>query len=93
MLNKKLLPVVKQLANDSMLNNAMIVKETCRNDTGECGISLDGTRQRRDHVSHNVVSAISLDTKKCLNVEMLSDKCPKWQKKENNPKYISIEEG
>ena len=58
MLNK-LLPVVKQLANDSMLNNAMIVKETCGNDKGECGISLDGTWQRRDHVSHNgVVSAI-----------------------------------
>jgi hypothetical protein len=34
MLNKKLLPVVKQLANDSMLNNAMIVKETCGNDKG-----------------------------------------------------------
>ena len=29
----------------------------------------------------------SLDTKKCLNVEILSDKCQKWQKKENNPKY------
>jgi hypothetical protein len=35
MLNKKLLPVVKQLANDSMLNNAMIGKEACRNGKGE----------------------------------------------------------
>jgi hypothetical protein len=66
----------------------MIVKEACRNDKGECGISLYGTWQRRGHVSHNgVVYAISLDTKKCLNVEILSDKCQKWQKKENNPEY------
>ena len=89
--HKKLLPVVKQLANDSMINNAMNVKETCGNDRGECGISLDGSWQRRGHVSHNgVVTAISLHTKKCLDVEILSDKCKacqKWKKKESDPKY------
>ena len=89
--NKKLLPVVKQVANDSMMNNAMNVKDSCGNDKGECGISLDGTWQRRGHVSHNgVVTAISLDTKKVLDVEVLSDKCQacqKWQKKQNDPKY------
>ena len=41
--HKKLLPVVKQLANDSMINNAINVKEACGNDRGECGISLDGS--------------------------------------------------
>ncbi len=89
--NKKLLPVVKQLANDSMINNAMNVKEACSNDKGECGISLDGSWRRRGHVSHNgVVTAISLQTKKCLDVEILSDKCKacqKWKKKESDPKY------
>ena len=89
--NKKLLPVVKQLANDSMMNTAMNVREACANDKGECGISLDGTWQRRGHVSHNgVVTAISLQTKKCLDVEILSDKCKgcqKWNKKTNDPKY------
>ena len=89
--NKNLLPVVKQLANDSMINNAMAVKEACGNDRGECGISLDGSWQRRGHVSHNgVVTAISLQTKKCLDVEILSDKCKacqKWKKKESDPKY------
>ena len=89
--NKKLLPVVKQLATDSMVNNAMAVKEACNNEAGECGISLDGTWQRRGHVSHNgVVTAISLDTKGCLDVEILSDKCQgcqKWLKKVNDPKY------
>ena len=42
----------------------MAVKEACNNEAGECGISLDGTWQRRGHVSHNgVVTPISLDTK------------------------------
>ena len=96
--NKKLLPVVKQVANDSMMNNAMNVKDCCGNEKGECGISLDGTWQRWGHVSHNgVVTAISLDTKcsptsatALLDVEVLSDKCQacqKWQTKQNDPKY------
>ena len=62
--NKKLLPVVKQLATDSMVNNAMAVKEACNNEAGERGIFLDGTWQRRGHVSHNgVITAISMVTK------------------------------
>jgi hypothetical protein len=89
--NQKLLPVVKQLANDSMMNNAADVKQSCGNDEGECGISLDGSWQRRGHVSHNgVVTAISIDTKKCLDVEVMSDKCKgcqNWRKKVNHPKY------
>lgn len=89
--NKKLLPIVKQLATDSMVNNAMAVKEAYNNEAGECGISLDGTCRRRRHVSHNgVVTAISLHTNKCLDVEILSNKCQgcqTWQKKANDPKY------
>jgi hypothetical protein len=72
--NKKLLSVVKQCANDSMLNNAIDVKQM--NDSEECGISIDGTWQKRGHASHNgVVTSISVDTKKCLDVEVMSDKC------------------
>ena len=89
--NKKLLPIVKTLANDSMVSNASNVKANCGSDDGECGISLDGTWQRRGHVSHNgVVTAISLATKKCLDVEILSDKCQacqKWQNRKGDPKY------
>lgn len=89
--NNKLLPVVKQLANDSMVTNATNVKEVCGNDMGECGISLDGSWQRQGHTSHNgVVTAISLDTKKRLDVEIMSDKCKacqKWEKRVNDPKY------
>ena len=69
----------------------MAVKEACNNEAGECGISLDGTWQTRGHVSHNgVVTPISLDKKKCLDVQILSDKCQgcqKWQKKVSDPKY------
>ena len=89
--NKKLLPAVKQCANDSMVNNAMHVREIIENDAGECGISIDGTWEKRGYSSHNgVVTAISLDTKKCLDVEVMSDKCQqclKWSKKQNDPKY------
>jgi hypothetical protein len=90
--NNKLLPTVKQLANDSMNNNAMEVKDMCSSDEGECGISLDGTWQRRGHTSHNgIVTAISLDTKKCVDVEIMSDKCKQcenWEKRTNDPKYV-----
>ena len=88
--NERLLPTVKLLANDSMVNNAFKVKENA-NEEGECGISIDGTWQKRGHASHNgVVTVISLDSKKCLDAEILSDKCQqcqKWQAKTNDPKY------
>jgi hypothetical protein len=89
--NKELLPVVKQVANDNLMKNVMNVKDSCGNEKGECGISLDGTWQRWCHVSHNdVVTTISLDTKKVLDVKVLYYKCQacqKWQKKQNDPKY------
>ena len=51
--NKKLLPIVKQLAKDSMVTNSMEVRELVRNDADECGISLDGTWQKeRRRLSH-----------------------------------------
>lgn len=42
-----------------MLTNAMKVREV--NDSGECGISMDGIWQKRGHASHNgIVTSISL---------------------------------
>ena len=42
----------------------------------ECAVSLDGTWQRRGHASHNgVVTALSVDTGKCLDVETLANAC------------------
>ena len=85
--NKRLLPVVKQCANDGMVNHVMHVKGIIENDAGECGISLGGTWQKRGYSSDNdVVTAISLDTKKCLDVQVLPNKCQqclKWSKTQN----------
>ena len=82
---------MKLCANDSMASNTMNVKQMSVNASGECGISIDGTWQKRCHASHNRVgTATSLDTKKCLNVEVISEKCQqclKWNKKQNDPKY------
>lgn len=87
--NKKVLPVVKQLATDSMVSNAFKVREENANEDGECGVSIDGTWQKRGHTSHNgIVTIISLDTKKCLDAEILSDmcqQCQKWAHKRNDP--------
>ena len=61
------------------------------NEEEECGISIDGTWQKRVHASHNgVVTVISLDSKKSLDAEILCDKsqqCQKWQAKTNDPKH------
>ena len=89
--NERLLPVVKKLATDSMVNNAFKIKADNIKDDGECGVSIDGTWQKRCQASHNgVVTVISLDSKKCLDVEILSDKyqeCQKWEQRANDAKY------
>ena len=54
-------------------------------------LSIDGTWQKTGYSLHNeVVTVISLDTQKCLDVEVLSDKCQecqKWGKKTQDPRY------
>ena len=42
----------------------------------DCSVSLDGTWQRRGHASHHgVVTAMSVETGKCLDVQTLSNIC------------------
>jgi len=49
-----------------------------------CGVSCDGTWQRRGHSSMNgCVTTLSMDTGKCLDVEILSKVCHACQKYEN----------
>ena len=65
---------MKQCGNDSMLNNAMKVREICESDTGECGVSIDSTWQKRGYSSHNgVVTAISLHTNALMSKSFLTD--------------------
>jgi hypothetical protein len=57
-----------QLANDNMVSNAVQVREVTSNYDREYGISLDDSWHKRGRVSHNsVVTAISVDTKKCVD--------------------------
>ena len=60
--NERLLPTVKQLANDSMVDSAFKVKENANEE--ERGISIDGTWQKRGHVNE------------CLD-GLIWDRCPK----------------
>jgi hypothetical protein len=54
--NKKLLPAVKQLATDSMISNAFKVQEENANEDGECGVSIDGTWQKK--AIHHVMASL-----------------------------------
>ena len=70
-----------------MVNNAYKIRDVSGNDDRECRVSIDGTWQKRGYSSHNgVVTVISLDTQKGLDVEVLSDKCQEcqiWEKRFN----------
>ncbi|GFT11099.1 uncharacterized protein TNCV_1084521 [Trichonephila clavipes] len=68
----KLLHAASQAANNSMLESAKSIAE-CSN---ECGVSVDGTWQKRGYSSLNgCVSAISVDSGKILDIEVLSQYC------------------
>ncbi|GFX73959.1 uncharacterized protein TNCV_2093911 [Trichonephila clavipes] len=68
----KLLHAASQAANNSMLESAKSIAE-CSN---ECGVSVDGTWQKRGYSSLNgCVSTISVDSGKILDIEELSQYC------------------
>ncbi|GFX74562.1 uncharacterized protein TNCV_3214491 [Trichonephila clavipes] len=68
----KLLHAASQAANNSILESAKSITE-CSN---ECGVSVDGTWQKRGYSSLNgCVSTISVDSGKILDIEMLSQYC------------------
>ncbi|GFS48743.1 uncharacterized protein TNCV_788441 [Trichonephila clavipes] len=68
----KLLHAASQAANNSMLESAKSIAE-CSN---ECGVSVDGTWQKRGYFSLNgCVSTISVDSGKILDIEVISQYC------------------
>ena len=71
----------RNVAIDSMKSASVNVKERVG---GDCTVSVDGTWQKRGHVSHHgVVTAISTNTGKCLDTEVLSNICHgciRWEK-------------
>ncbi|GFW02913.1 integrase catalytic domain-containing protein [Trichonephila clavipes] len=76
----KLLKVVQEVAEESMIKAATEIVEKQQNlssDIVKCGISVDGTWQRRGYTSMNGrVAAISVDTGKVLDIEVMSSYCP-----------------
>ncbi|GIX88713.1 uncharacterized protein CDAR_494601 [Caerostris darwini] len=67
----RLLKVVTDVADDSMCNAGKEVAETFNRD--ECGVSVDGTWQRRGHTFLNgCVAVFFIDTGKLLDLEVMS---------------------
>ena len=78
-----------KVATESMRKAGEEVKANFGTDIG---VSVDGSWQRRGHASQNgIVTAVSIDTGKCLDVEIMSNTCKEcliWKKKEGTPEYI-----
>ncbi|GFV11259.1 uncharacterized protein TNCV_3723481 [Trichonephila clavipes] len=74
-LKSKLLKVVQEGAEESMIKDATEIGEKKQNlssDIVKYGISVDGTWQRRGYTSMNgCVAAISVDTGKVLDIEVM----------------------
>ena len=77
--NKALAKVAKSCAQEAMLEAAkelFKIKVKKSESVAQCGVSCDGTWQKRGHSSLNgCVTAISMDTGKCLDVAIMSKNC------------------
>ncbi|GFV96438.1 uncharacterized protein TNCV_2943711 [Trichonephila clavipes] len=71
---RKLLKATKRVAQENI--NAALSEIKGSNSFTKCGISIDGTWQRRGYSSLNgCVSAISVDTGKNLDIEVMTQYC------------------
>ena len=78
----------KKIAEESMSNAANEVVQSVGED---CTVSVDGTWQKRGHVSHHgIVTAISIDTGKCVDCETLSNICHACRRRKPSdlPEYL-----
>ena len=86
--NKALLKAVKEVSLETMTDAATEIHTKdgeSINDIVQCGISCDGTRQRRGFSSLNgCVTVISIDTGKVLDVEALSKVCKQCKDHEDD---------
>ncbi|GBN18910.1 hypothetical protein AVEN_103322-1 [Araneus ventricosus] len=83
----QLLKAVRCAADKNMKEAATEVRTKTK--TSSCGVSVDGTWQRRGHNSLNgCVSAISIDTGKVLDLEPMSLYCRYCDKKKNNDDHV-----
>ena len=94
----------KEIAKESMCKAAQTEIKTAKQETSDlnldldldieptdCAVSVIGTWQRRGHASHHgVVTAISVQTGKCLDVEVLFNickGCKHWEGKKGTVEY------
>ncbi|GFU40569.1 CCHC-type domain-containing protein [Trichonephila clavipes] len=71
---RKLSKATERVAQENI--NAALSEIKCSNSFTKCGISIDGTWQRRGYSSLNgCVSAISVDTGKILDIEVMTQYC------------------
>lgn len=83
--NKALMKAAKKVADDTMLSAAKEIHQVSHdaNEITSCGVSCDGTWQRRGHSSMNgCVTVLSMETGKCLDVAVLSKVCQGCQRHE-----------
>lgn len=89
---QKLLKTTSEVAEESMKKAAYdltVVKQQVSSETVKCGVSVDGTWQRRGYTSLNgCVAAISVDTGKVLDFEVLSAYCPVCKRLEKLPRNL-----
>ena len=96
--NKSLVKAVKEVSYETMSDAAKEITELKSTDADEivdCGVSCDGTWQRRGYHSLNgCATAISMDTGKVVDVEPLSKVRKTCQKLENlddgNTHYLAM---
>ncbi|GFX93046.1 uncharacterized protein TNCV_139901 [Trichonephila clavipes] len=92
----KLMSMISEVSELSMQKAAseLLVLHPTKNKIVECGISVDGTWQRRDYSSMNgCVAALSVDTGKVVDIEIniMSSYCPTCRKISKMPRSIESE--
>ncbi|GFW02128.1 uncharacterized protein TNCV_4854681 [Trichonephila clavipes] len=95
------LPRLSKTAYTNHENKLMLVNYQCKkllvlhptkNKIVECGILVDGTWQRRGYSSMNgCVAALSVDTGKVVDIEIMSSYCPTCRKISKMPRSIESE--
>ncbi|GFU03036.1 uncharacterized protein TNCV_2457341 [Trichonephila clavipes] len=86
--------VISEVSELSMQKAAseLLVLHPTKNKIVECGISVDGTWQRRGYSSMNgCVTASSVDTGKVVDIEIMSSYCPTFRKISKMPRSIESE--
>ncbi|GFX98535.1 uncharacterized protein TNCV_1501131 [Trichonephila clavipes] len=90
----KLMSVISEVSELSLQKAAseLLVLHPTKNKIVECGISVDGTWQRRGYSSMNeCLASLSDDTGKVVDIEIMSAYCPTCRKISKMPRSIESE--